>query len=386
MPKVGLFTITDYVNYGNRLQNYAGQEILKTLGCDVETIVNEPHIVPDTAVEYNKKRLQNAFSQNPISLLKRIIAKYYEHKSRHLLAECKKRKDIAFRAFSKKYIVESDYVIKNQQVSADINERYDFCVVGSDQIWNPNIRYGSPYDFLSFVSPEKRIAFSPSFGVSEIPEKYHAKYSEYLKAMAHLSVREDKGAEIIRTLSGREAQVLVDPTLVLTKQQWLAIAKPAVHKPAGKYLLTYFIGEVSVQRMKVLRKIAAIKNLEIVQMNSLVDFKRFDADPAEFIDYVRNASIVCTDSFHSCIFSIILERPFVVFNREGKSAKMSSRLDTLLGKLKLQHRWLHNIKNDADYFKIDFGHVPEIVENERKVFYNYLRTAMHIEKKVLVGK
>lgn len=386
MPKVGLFTITDYVNYGNRLQNYAGQEILKTLGCDVETIVDEPHIVPDTAVEYNKKRLQNAFSQNPISLLKRIIAKYYEHKSRHLLAECKKRKDIAFRAFSKKYIVESDYVIKNQQVSADINERYDFCVVGSDQIWNPNIRYGSPYDFLSFVSPEKRIAFSPSFGVSEIPEKYHAKYSEYLKAMAHLSVREDKGAEIIRTLSGREAQVLVDPTLVLTKQQWLAIAKPAVHKPAGKYLLTYFIGEVSVQRMKVLRKIAAIKNLEIVQMNSLVDFKRFDADPAEFIDYVRNASIVCTDSFHSCIFSIILERPFVVFNREGKSAKMSSRLDTLLGKLKLQHRWLHNIKNDADYFKIDFGHVPEIVENERKVFYNYLRTAMHIEKKVLVGK
>lgn len=386
MPKVGLFTITDYVNYGNRLQNYAGQEILKTLGCDVETIVNEPHIVPDTAVEYNKKRLQNAFSQNPIEFLKRIIAKYYEHKSRHLLAECKKRKDIAFRAFSKKHIVESDYVIKNHQVPADLNERYDFCVVGSDQIWNPNIRYGSPYDFLSFVSPEKRIAFSPSFGVSEIPEKYHAKYSEYLKAMAHLSVREDKGAEIIRTLSGREAQVLVDPTLVLTKQQWLAIAKPAVHKPAGKYLLTYFIGEVSVQRMKVLRKIAAIKNLEIVQMNSLADFKRFDTDPAEFIDYVRNASIVCTDSFHSCIFSIILERPFVVFNREGKSAKMSSRLDTLLGKLKLQHRWLHNIKNDADYFKIDFGHVPEIIENERNVFYNYLRTAMHIEKKVLVGK
>lgn len=385
MPRVGLYTITDYVNYGNRLQNYAGQEILKTLGCDVESIINEPHIVHDTAIEYNKKRLINALSQNPFALIKRIGVKYRERKNKHLLAECKKRKDIAFRAFSKKYIVETDFVIKNNEVPNDIDLRYDYCVVGSDQIWNPNIRYGAPYDFLSFVSPEKRIAFAPSFGVSQIPEKYKEQYSKYLKAMAHLSVREDKGAEIIRTLSGREAQVLVDPTLVLTKQQWLAIAKPAAQKPAGKYLLTYFIGEVSTKRMKVLRKIATIKNLEIVQMNSLADYKRFDADPAEFIDYMRNASIICTDSFHSCIFSIIFERPFVVFNREGRSAKMSSRLDTLLGKLNLQHRWLHNIKNDADYFKVDFGHVPAIVENERRVFYNYLRTAMKIEKKVLVS-
>lgn len=380
MLKVGLYTITDYVNYGNRLQNYAGQEILKTLGCDVETIINEVVVEPESNAEFNKKRLKNAVSQNPISLLGRIVLKYRERKNKHLLAECKMRKDIAFRAFSAKYIAESEFILQHNHVPVNIDLRYNFCCVGSDQIWNPNIRFGSPFDFLSFVSPEKRIAMSPSFGVSHIPEKYISVYKKYLNEMPHLSVREDKGADIIRSLCGREAQVLVDPTLVLTKQQWLTIAKPAVLKPKSDYMLTYFIGEVSSKRMKVLQKIAAIKNLEIVQMNSLVDFKRYDADPSEFIGYVRHATIVCTDSFHSCIFSIILERPFVVFNREGRSAKMSSRLDTLLSKFDLQHRWLQNIKSDAAFYNIDYAHVPAILNAERKKFIEYLRNAMKIEE------
>lgn len=376
MKRIGIHTITDYANYGNRLQNYAVQEILKSLDFEVETIVNR-FPLNNVTVTF-KIRLLRLFSQSPLILIKKITDKIGEHSQRALLRECKQKKIATFRAFTNKYIIETPFTISDNEVPEHINERYDFCVTGSDQIWNPNIRFGSTLDFLSYVSPEKRIAFSPSFGVSHIPDNYKDLYRKYLLEMKTLSVREDRGAEIIFQLCGQIATVLVDPTLMLTSDQWLAISKPATAKPTNSYLLTYFIGDISNKRMKILEHIADLKNLEIVQMNSLRDSKRYDADPAEFIDYIKNAEIVCTDSFHSSIFSIIMERPFVVFNREGKSAVMSSRIDTLLNKLNLQHRWLHNIKSDEDFFKVNFLHVPEIIENERNKFYSYLRNAFEI--------
>lgn len=375
MKRIGIHTITDYANYGNRLQNYAVQEILKSLDFEVETIVNR--FPQNTQTVTIAMRLQQFISQSPIALVQKIAEKISEHWQKALLKECKQKKIATFSAFTNKYIVETPFVISDKDVPEDIDERYDFCVTGSDQIWNPNIRFGSSLDFLSYVSPQKRIAFSPSFGVTHIPDNYKDLYRQYLLNMNTLSVREERGAEIIYKLCGRIATVLVDPTLVLTRQQWLAISKPATVKPTKSYLLTYFIGDISKKRMKLLKHIADLKNLEIVQLNSLQDSKRYDADPSEFIDYIKNAAIVCTDSFHSSIFSIIMERPFVVFNREGKSAVMSSRLDTLLGKLKLQHRWLHNIKADEDYFNIDFAHVPKIVEGERKKFFKYLADAFY---------
>jgi len=376
MKRIGIHTIIDYVNYGNRLQNYASQEILKSLGYEVESVINYPTKPIEKGLAFTLKRIVNALKLNPVKLIQKAWEKVVDRKKKPLYEACQSAKAKSFKAFSDKYIVESNFTLRLNNIPENLNERYDFVVVGSDQIWNPNIRYGSSLDFLSYVSPEKRIALAPSFGVSVIPEEFKEQYANYLKDMAYLSVREEKGAELIQNLSGRKAEVLVDPTLVLKSEDWLKITTPAKNKPAKNYLLTYFIGAVSNNRLALLKNMAKTNNLELVMMNSLHDTERYAADPAEFLDYIRSASLVCTDSFHCIIFSMHFQSPFVVFDREGKSAPMGSRIDTLLGKFKFEGRKQHLLEKSGKYFDIDFKHVPEIMETERKKVHDYLGKAL----------
>jgi len=127
--------------------------------------------------------------------------------------------------------------------------------------------------------------------------------------------------------------------------------------------------------MKILQELASKNNLEIVQMASMADIERYNANPGEFIDYINSASLVCTDSFHAIIFSIHMEKPFVVFDREGKSAPMSSRIDTLLSTFKFENRKYDIVKN-TNLFKIDYSHITEILETERQKVYSYLKKAL----------
>lgn len=376
MKRIGIHTIIDYVNYGNRLQNYAAQEILKSLGYEVESIINYPTKPVEKGFKFTLKRIANALRLSPVTLVQKAWEKVIDRKKKPLYEACQRAKAESFKAFSDKYIVESDFTLRLNNIPENLNERYDFVVVGSDQIWNPNIRYGSSLDFLSYVSREKRIALAPSFGVSVIPDEFKERYAKYLNDTAFLSVREEKGAEIIRALCGREAEVLVDPTLVLKSEDWLKIATPAEQKPEKKYLLTYFIGAVSKNRLSVLKQMADANQLELLMMNSLYDTDRYDSDPAKFLDYIRSAALVCTDSFHCIIFSMHFQSPFVVFDREGKSAPMGSRIDTLLKKFYFEDRKQHLLEKTNQYFDINFGHVPEIMETERKKVYQYLEKAL----------
>ncbi len=382
MKRIGLHTITDYVNYGNRLQNYAAQEIIKSLGFEVESIVNYPTKPIEKGFAFTMMRIRNAIKLSPVTLLTKAWQKIVERKKQAQYNACRQSKAASFKAFSDKYITESDFVLTLNNIPSNLNQRYDYCVVGSDQIWNPNIRYGSPLDFLSYVSPEKRIALAPSIGVSAIPEQYTENYKQYLGEMAFLSVRENKGAEIIQSLCGRKAEVLVDPTLALSTSDWLKIIKPVNNKPSKKYLLTYFIGEVSSKRLKTLRKMADENQLELVMLNSLHNTDRYAADPAEFIEYIRSATLVCTDSFHCIIFSMHFNSPFVVFDREGKSAPMGSRIDTLLVKFHFEDRKQHILEKSGKYFQIEFNHVPEIMEIERKKVFEYLEKALKLNSDV----
>jgi hypothetical protein len=376
MKRIGIHTIIDYVNYGNRLQNYAAQEILKSLGYEADSIINYPTKPIEKGLAFTVKRIVNALKLSPVTLFQKAWEKIADRNKKPLYEACQRAKAKSFKAFSDTYIVESDFTLRLNNIPDNLNTRYDYVVVGSDQIWNPNIRYGSSLDFLSYVAKEKRIALAPSFGVSVIPDEFKERYSDYLKEMAFLSVREEKGAELIQSLCGRKAEVLVDPTLVLKSEDWLKLATPAKNKPNKKYLLTYFIGAVSNRRLAVLKEMASKNNLELVMMNSLHDTDRYAADPAEFLDYIRSAALVCTDSFHCIIFSMHFQSPFVVFDREGKSAPMSSRIDTLLGKFHFENRKQHLLEKNYKYFEIDFKHVPDIMELERKKVFDYLENAL----------
>ena len=225
--------------------------------------------------------------------------------------DMKNRKE-NFMEFSKTYINETDYIVSKKHIPENLSDRYDYFITGSDQVWNPDNLHGTSFFFLTFAEQYKRIAYAPSFGVSEIKPEFIEDYKEWISGMYKLSVREDDGAKIIKKLTGRESPVLVDPTLLLTKEKWLSIAKEASNKPKDKYLLTYFLGGIPTQYKKEIKKTAKENNLEIINLGDIKEKDTYQTGPSEFIDYINNCSVMFTDSFHGTVFSILFEKPFVV--------------------------------------------------------------------------
>lgn len=369
MKKVGITTLNGYINYGNRLQNYALQEVLKSLNFSVETIwVKVPY------EKYNNTSINEIFTlliKSPSKKIKLLMNRKYK--------KYKDERIEKFKCFSNNYINETNYVIDENNIMNEELKKFDYFVTGSDQVWNPAYNYGSSIYFLTFAEKHKRITYAPSFGVSEISPEYIEKYKEWISSMHRLSVREDDGAKIIKELTGREATVLVDPTLLLTKEKWLSIAKEANNKPKGKYLLTYFLGGVPSQYKKQIKKIVKENNLEVINLGDIREKETYRTGPSEFIDYINSCSIFCTDSFHGAVFSILMEKPFIVYERMGTSLSMFSRIETLLKKFNLESRKAENIKTNEDVFNIDYSHVPKILEFERKKAFDYLKEALNIE-------
>jgi hypothetical protein len=276
-----------------------------------------------------------------------------------------------FIIFSKKYLHEVEYE------SSKIKE-YDYFITGSDQVWNPYYSLEHEKYFLQFAPKEKRIAYAPSFGVSEIPEDKKEIYKQWLNEIPHLSIRENEGAKIIKELTGKDAPVLVDPTLLLTKQEWLEISKEHENKPKSKYLLTYFLGDIPTKRKKLIKNIAKKYNLKIVRLADLKDKKTYTADPSEFIDYINSAEIFLTDSFHGTVFSILMGTPFYIFQRLGGKS-MYSRINTLLEMTHFKNREEKDINLNRNLLDIDFSHVEDILNKERKKSVDFLKNALKLE-------
>ncbi|TCN24165.1 polysaccharide pyruvyl transferase family protein [Mesobacillus foraminis] len=376
MKKVGILTINDYENYGNRLQNYATQEVLKNMGFEAETVVNNSKYIN-----------RNSSVTDKLEKLKKItFKKLYSKINGKILnftyKEYKAKRFEVFKNFTSSYIKETKFSISENNIPQDLHKGYDYFVTGSDQVWNPNIDHRSSIDFITFAPPHKRVAFSPSFAVSSIPERFIGKYKKWISEMASLSVREEAGAKIIQTLTGRDAIVLVDPTLMLTKEQWLSISKGASNKPTKPYLLTYFLGPISKEAKDRINIMARNNDLQVVNLAQIKESDTFIAGPSEFIDFINSASVVCTDSFHGSVFSILLETPFIVFERGGSLPSMSSRIDTLLSTFKLESRLARNITSNDQVFKTSYSHIAPILEAERSKTYNYLKKALNIKEVV----
>lgn len=374
MKKVAIVTLNGYFNYGNRLQNYALQEAIKLLGFEVETILcSRKSISQDNRTDVSKPN--HSKEENAKDIFREIIDKTNED-------EEKTRQRIrteVFKDFTYKYIRETNYYISYNDIPNNLSNEYDYFVTGSDQVWNFNFNRGSSVYFLAFAERYKRISYAPSFGVSEIIPKHKENYQKWLLGIDSLSVREDDGAKIIKELTGRDVPVLVDPTLLLTKEKWLFIAKEAPSKPKDKYLLTYFLGGIPSEYKKQIKEIAKDNNLKVINLGDIKEEDTYKTGPSEFIDYVSSCSMFCTDSFHGVIFSILMEKPFIVYKRVDTSISMFSRIDTLLKKFDLNDRKIESIKTKQDIFHVDFTHVLSILEEERSKSLKYLKKALNVE-------
>lgn len=370
MKKIGIVTLNGYFNYGNRLQNFALQEVLKYHDYEVETVwvKKENNTVNDS----NLLRKITRTIMKPSTILRKINNIRY-------LDKLNRNRERRFKEFSKKYINETSFSITEDYLPEKYLEKYEYFITGSDQVWNPYFTNASPLFFLTFAPKNKRIAYSPSFGISDIPEEHVEDYKKWLSDMSFLSVREEAGASIIKGLTGREAPVLADPTLLLNKRDWLSIAKPAADKPNDDFILTYFLGEIPKDTQKLINKYRKEYNLTVINLANPKYRDFYLTDPSEFLDYINTAKLFVTDSFHGAVFSILFETPFVVTDRKGQLPSMNSRITTLLSTFGLEHRHVNKI-NKNELMSLNFAHIHPILKEERTNAFEYLNTALSQKK------
>ena len=357
--KIGIVTIFDMVNYGNRLQNYAVCEYLKKKGVTAETLVCEP---PTNTMDKIKWCIWKWIYLWRIPIKKTFdpgIERWYR-----------------FEKFTSQYIPTRIIYDAKKHMPKAIDYEYDAFLCGSDQIWNPQFpgRFGD-YSihykdyFLTFASDEKKYSISASFGVSSIPKEWDSRIQEQLKRFRKISVREEEGAEIIYSLTGRNVEILSDPVMLLTKEEWMNISRApkknfSIDKP---YILEYFLSPKTKEQIYEIEEKINTAGYQIYRLWDITDQRLFVCDPCEFIYLIQHAELVCTDSFHACAFSIMFHRLFVTFDR----GNMNGRIQNLLHKYEISNRnWMS--LNNADVFSMDYSNVDLILEQERSKLDKYL--------------
>ena len=327
MSSVGVMTFLHNGNYGSSLQAYALQRVLSGMGNECEHIDYRP----DTAEKIrNLLRCGNSF--------------------RRLLEGGKKRRVQAERTgIQEKYRrIQSFYdrrmklspVCRNSAELRKLEARYDILVCGSDQIWNPI--WLNPAYYLDFASPDrKRAAYAASLGVSVVPGRRKQKMiRKSLESFHAISVREEDGARIIASITGKRPDVMPDPVCLLTRDEWSEIAEPPVVKSG--YLLCYFIGEnpeywnqaAALCRKNGLTPLILPVTEEAYRQKEgcMLDA----AGPEQFLGAVQEADEICTDSFHGLAFGTIFEKKVHLIRRDKDTSRESknSRTDHFLEEIK----------------------------------------------------
>lgn len=363
MKRVGIVTICDRVpNYGNRLQNYAVQQVLRSLGLVVVTY---------------------SFEEKTITLmdiLKRVFHKltfYRFTRDKFIWIYEYKRKKI-FSKFTKRYID----TIYRKSISKNLKKEQDFFVVGSDQVWNPSWYNANPLKkeafLLTFAKPEQKICFAPSFGVDKLPLEWEHWFQDNLSSFTSINVREQSGVDIVNKLTGKNSLVMIDPTMMLSQKQWLQLAKmPHEFDTDTPYILTYFIGGISDNAKKILES-EQKKGLKHYSFLSRNDLDTYVLGPEEFIYLISKAKLVLTDSFHACVFSILFDIAFLAFPREGKETELMGRITTLLNCMNLKDRLISLNTSTENYYECDYSYAHRIIEKKREEAINYFKEAFSI--------
>lgn len=326
--KVGIMTINS-LNFGNRLQNYALQTIVDRCGCEAYTIRRE-------------------YSNQPKSIRKQLS--YFFRRIIGTRAGLFIRFNNSFINFGEKYAT-SDGIQKG------IEDEYDVYVAGSDQIWNPFFKgLTGTSDLLMFDTKGKKVAYAASFGVDNLPDEKKEVYAKALLDFNSISVREEAGLHIIKELIGIEAELVLDPTLLLDTNEWQEIMKRPRIVPQKDYVVVYFLGDNSKQD-KLRETIQIIESeQELVCYDILKKNKRGckpAVGPSEFLWLIKNAKMVLTDSFHATVFSIIFHIPVQTYKRSG--IDMNSRIVNLAEMLGLNKCFNENgtlVLNDNSLYEI----------------------------------
>jgi len=328
MNSIGIITIHKINNYGSVLQAYALQRVCERLGYRVEII---DYDFPNKYHHENSYASKNKAQPSEPRWIKALFA----------LALIRQHKGMANFVARHQNLSPNSY--RSPESLATNPPQYDIYITGSDQLWSPRHCKGDPAFMLHFAPDNAlKISYAASIGSNSIPKQLQESYRTLLSRYAHISVRESSGVGLIETVAGKQASVVLDPTLLLNREEWdaIAIRRQLVKKP---YILCYFLNysfnafpfvEDFAERI---RRQTGFEIVHVARPPHRLQLRntkyRIGATPEEFLTLVRDAELVLTTSFHGTAFAINFGRP--VFSIvEDKNAADSRQAD-LLRKLKL---------------------------------------------------
>lgn len=355
MNKIGILTVHSNANPGSMLQAYALQTFIMKL------------IDKKSECEIINYMMPNLFWRRSENNLLPIRIYIWLH----------------FHLANKKYLKFGDRYLKlrpSKRIKpselASYSEKYDTIVVGSDQIWNTKAgAYWDPNYLLNWVSDKtKKISYAASFGTDELEKDWHERFKKSLQSFHALSVREYNGVDIINGLIDKHVEWVLDPTLLLNKEEW---SKIAVKPKETNYIFVYCINR-SAKTEQLIREMSAKIGMEIIQcsvgLKSLmkgVKTIRFTS-PEEWMGYMLYSNYAVVSSFHGTAFAINFNKQFIVDTGDYRGSRMKS----ILKLFSLEDRMINEEMQIDNIKPIDFNPVNEKLEMERAKSMKYLTDAL----------
>ena len=368
--RIGILTLPLHTNYGGILQAYALQTVLERMGHEV-VVIDEPIRKQKTAYKQIVKRIIKKIIGRPTTILwEKYFYNSYPIVSRNIRP--------FIESYLKRIVVDSPSELKEQD--------FDAIIVGSDQIWRSKYYFHIENAYLNFAKDWKslkRIAYAPSFGTDEweYTDEQTKEFSLLLKHFDAVSVREESGIKLCKEHLDVVPQLVLDPTLLLSKEDYCKLidkANPKSHK--GK-LLDYVLDN-SDSISSLISYISGKRNIQPFSVNGKPFTEGTKADECvkpsieSWLRGFRDADFVITDSFHACVFSMIFNKPFCVV---GNKARGMARFNSLL---KIFHQEFRLIESVEQYINNE----TLIVNNPNVNFedLNIRRKSFEFLKNVLI--
>lgn len=366
MKKIGILTFHNAHNYGAMLQAYALQEVLSK--------ENEVNIINyKNSTICNQYRLFKPLRKNVIKYMKNLMNDILNYPTN-----------------IKRFKVFDEFMHNNFNLSRELNNKeevfyeefdYDIMITGSDQVWNPGI-VGELSDIytLNFGKEDiKRISYAASVGNAKVIEKNRDEFKRKISKIDYISVREEDAQKELKSIIDKNIDVVLDPTLLLTKDEW----DNKIHNCNSyneKYILAYVV-EKDEEYMKILNELSQKTGLKVIHFSKSnngydnILKNAYTEGPLEFINLIKNAEYVVCTSFHATVFSIIFNKKFFVVPHR----KTGARVTNLLNKLNISNRAINNLEefSKLDYnTEIDYKFVNSILDTERQKSIKWLNNAI----------
>lgn len=378
-------------NYGTALQGLATIRVIQKLG------------YPLRIIRYNKRRsLLDIMTTLPGYLMSGAIDVW---RSQRLTKKMKKanpeyanniiKRTEKCNEFKKRYFEPlCDYYTGWKELTEG-SKNYDVVFVGSDQVWSPLSLYAGFYNLMFVDKSIPQFSYASSFGRSDVMKHQRKGVARFLEKMDAIGVRESSGAKITKKLTGRDAVVVLDPTLLLTRQEWdeqIVQSTASINEP---YILSYILGPRKDNREFVMSigeklglKVLSFNHMDryVVADENFGDIQNYEADALDFLALLKNAEYVITDSFHCSVFSLLFHKQFITLYRvkPQDSKSTHSRIENLLDMAGLKDHAIAQLNKDYALKilnqEIEWKSVDEKISEFRRESLSFFSHCLELSK------